>query len=155
MRSYPHEVKFAKPCGTAAMKQGKEGKSVKNRRIALKALFLAFLMASLMVCTAFAANKSVNVPRGSTKMTCVTVTTGKGCLYSWGWKKTTVKVTNNGSYEVTLYNPGLCGFYNLTPGRTVEVTSLGGSGKSYTYQIQGNSRGATKVSFETSAGSIG
>ena len=93
------------------------------------------------------------------KMEDINVRTGNGLSYSFGWKKTTMTITNTGKQTLHIYRimaGNLGTYYVVYPGRSLTLT-LSGSNKTYQFAVQGGAYkngnyGAFRVT--TSAGSV-
>lgn len=123
--------------------------------IRIISVVMALVMSLSFVLPVFAASsKTVSVT--SSYCPKVWITTGKGWMYSWGLKKTTVTVKNTGSGRVAVYkNIGSAYMYDgeLGPGQTKTYTAKG-SAKKYYVMLQKVGRTGTTVKVSANAGSV-
>lgn len=143
--------------------------TIRNRRFSslLLAFILVFSLAFSLAVPAFAASKSEKITssdkafgnKALRKWEDITVKTGSGLFYRWGWKKTTMTIRNTGSQTIHLYTfvpGGRADLGSIGPGRS-KTFKLSGSGQIYQYLVQGGSyqnRNYGSFQVNTSAGSI-
>ena len=119
----------------------------------LMALILTLSVTILPASAAYSKQKKVT---STSKLTEFQITSGKGLFYSWGWKKTSVTVTNTGKYPVKMYEKSKAGllYYqgDVLPGRSISMT-IKGSGVTTKLLFQ-RGRANSTVSVSVSAGSV-
>ena len=111
------------------------------------------LVTILPASAAYSKQKKVT---STSKLTEFQITSGKGLFYSWGWKKTSVTVTNTGKYPVKMYEKSKAGllYYqgDVLPGRSISMT-IKGSGVTTKLLFQ-RGRANSTVSVSVNAGSV-
>ncbi len=143
--------------------------TIRNRRLSslLLAFVLVFSLAFSLAVPASAASKSEKITSSDKafgnkswrKMEDITVKTGSGLFYRFGWKKTTMTIRNTGSQTLNLYAREWYGLHwlgSIGPGRA-KTFSLSGNGQIYQYIVQGGSyqnRNYGSFQVNTSAGYI-
>lgn len=127
-------------------------RSVPWKRILSLALVVVMVAGLLAVPALAATSKSMS----GKNFSYFDVTTGKGLLYAWGLRKTTLSVRNTGKKAITVYEYSAAGWkYKKTvnPNQIGKI-QISGNGKAVSYMVQGNQNSKASFTASVNAGSI-
>lgn len=130
------------------------------RRIVSMVMVLVLLVSILVVPVAAASkSKSVNVKEKSIRQNpVVTVTTGNGLFYAWGWWKTKVTLKNTGRYAISYSQKhgsgNWCSQEWLYPGQSKDIWLVGSNKQHFIGFQRTGGRCTVPVTVTTNAGSI-